>query len=173
MSCCAISHRVACHTRVQLHSLMTRCRVGFGDICPGPDMDTIGRAFIVMLSFCGLGLFCGPVMDFASSWTQDVPGGAIGAALTTLTLGIGLFTVLEGFSEGEAAYFSVITGTTIGYGDKSPRSDAGKIAAAIFAVLVINVTGGLLEPAASFLSSYCMKKDPSVIEVNDAGKKEL
>ena len=134
-------------------------------------MDIIGRAFIVVLSFCGLGMFCGPVMDFASSWTQDVPGGAIGAALTTLALGIGLFTVLEDFSETESAYFTFIVGSTIGYGDMSPSSDAGKIAAAIFAVLVINVTGGLLEPAASFLSSYCTKKP--AIEGNGTGKKEL
>ena len=136
-------------------------------------MDIIGRAFIVVLSFCGLGMFCGPVMDFASSWTQDVPGGAIGAALTTLALGIGLFTVLEGFSETEAAYFTFIVGSTIGYADKSPSSDAGKIAAAIFAILVINVTGGLLEPAASFLSSYCTKRDAPAIEGNGTGKKEL
>ena len=136
-------------------------------------MDIIGRAFIVVLSFCGLGMFCGPVMDSASSWTQDVPGGAIGAALTTLALGIGLFTVLEGFSETEAAYFTFIVGSTIGYGDKSPSSDAGKIAAAIFAILVINVTGGLLEPAASFLSSYCTKRDAPAIEGNGTGKKEL
>ena len=136
-------------------------------------MDIIGRAFIVVLSFCGLGMFCGPVMDFASSWTQDVPGGAIGAALTTLALGVGLFTVLEDFSETEAAYFTFIIGSTIGYGDKSPSSDAGKIAAAIFAVLVINVTGGLLEPAASFLSSYCTKKDAPALEGSDTGKKEL
>ena len=136
-------------------------------------MDIIGRAFIVVLSFCGLGMFCGPVMDFASSWTQDVPGGAIGAALTTLALGVGLFTVLEDFSETEAAYFTFIIGSTIGYGDKSPSSDAGKIAAAIFAVLVINVTGGLLEPAASFLSSYCTKKDAPALEGSDTGNKEL
>ena len=147
--------------------------VGFGDICPGADMDIIGRTFIVLLSFCGLGMFCGPVMDFASSWTQDVPGGAIGAALTTLTLGVGLFTVLEGFTETEAAYFTFIVGSTIGYGDKSPSSDAGKIAAAIFAILVINVTGGLLEPAASFLSSYCTKKDVPAIEGTGNEKKEL
>ena len=139
-------------------------------------MDIIGRAFIVVLSFCGLGMFCGPVMNFASSWTEDVPGGVIGAALTTLALGIGLFTVLEDFSETEAAYFSFITGTTIGYGDRSPASDASKIAAAIFAILVINVTGGLLEPGASFLSSYCMKRDVAIIDGangNGNGKKEL
>mmetsp|Transcript_21140 Transcript_21140/g.46104 ORF Transcript_21140/g.46104 Transcript_21140/m.46104 type:complete len:172 (+) Transcript_21140:1313-1828(+) len=143
---------------------MTLTTVGYGDICPSSDMTHIGRIFIVLLSFCGLGMFCGPVMDFASSWTQDVPGGAIGAALTTLALGVGLFTILEDFSEVEAAYFSVVTGTTIGYGDYSPNSDAGKIAAALFAILVINVTGGLLEPACTFLSYYCSKDDSNLIE---------
>ena len=45
--------------------------VGFGDICPG-DIDGIGRAFIVLLSFSGLGLFCGPIMDLAASWKDTL-----------------------------------------------------------------------------------------------------
>jgi hypothetical protein len=132
--------------------------VGYGDICPA-DLSHSGRAFITILAFLGLGMFCGPVMDFASSWTNGVPGGALGAALTTLGLGIGLFSVLEDISELEAAYYTVITGTTIGFGDITPHSDAGKIAAAIMMVLTINVVGGLLQPAKSFLCTLCTKKN--------------
>ena len=146
--------------------IFLRKKVGYGDLCPSSNMTHAGRAFIVTLSFCGLGVFCGPIMDFASSWTQGVPGGAIGAALTTLAVGVGLFTVLEDFSEIEAAYFTVVTGTTIGFGDYSPHTDAGKIACAIFAIIVINVCGGLLAPAASFLSYYCSKGEDGELSVS-------
>uniref|UniRef100_A0A7S2IBQ3 Potassium channel domain-containing protein n=1 Tax=Helicotheca tamesis TaxID=374047 RepID=A0A7S2IBQ3_9STRA len=148
-------------------SVMTLTTVGFGDICPSENITHVGRAFIVVLSFCGLGMFCGPVMDFSASWTKKVPGGALGAFVVTLGLGIAVFTVAEEMSELEAAYFSIITGTTIGYGEMGPKTDVGRLVTAVFAILVINVVGGLLDPAKEFLSSFCVdksaeasKKDP-------------
>ena len=44
-------------------------------------------------------------------------------------LGIGtiIYHVLEGWSWIDSLYFSVITLTTIGYGDFSPQTDAGKL----------------------------------------------
>ena len=44
-------------------------------------------------------------------------------------LGIGTVTyhLLEGWSWIDSLYFSVITLTTIGYGDFSPETDAGKL----------------------------------------------
>lgn len=113
-------------------------------------------------------MFCGPVMNLASSWKEYIPGGIASLASFTLFLGVMLFTYLEEMSQSEAVYFAVITGTTIGYGDISPRSDIGKLAVAGYAILVINVVGALLEPARDFLESYC--KPPNAAE---APKKEL
>eukprot|EP00568_Trieres_chinensis_P008169 CAMPEP_0183314448 /NCGR_PEP_ID=MMETSP0160_2-20130417/48489_1 /TAXON_ID=2839 ORGANISM="Odontella Sinensis, Strain Grunow 1884" /NCGR_SAMPLE_ID=MMETSP0160_2 /ASSEMBLY_ACC=CAM_ASM_000250 /LENGTH=113 /DNA_ID=CAMNT_0025479789 /DNA_START=294 /DNA_END=635 /DNA_ORIENTATION=- len=112
-------------------------------------------------------------MDFASSWTHQVPGGALGVAVTTVGLGVGIFTYLEGMSHVEAAYFSVVTGTTIGFGDVGPKTDAGKIATALYAVLVVNVVGALLEPATEILSQFCVDSTvPASSHLEEDSKKE-
>jgi Ion channel len=46
-------------------------------------------------------------------------------------------------------------GTTIGYGDLTPNTDLGRLAVAIYALLVCNVVGGLLEPARDYFESLC------------------
>lgn len=48
---------------------------------------------------------------------------------TIIVLGLGtvIYHYLEGWSWIDCLYFSVITLTTIGYGDFSPATDAGKI----------------------------------------------
>ena len=164
-------------------STITLTTVGYGDICPG-DIDEKGKVFLVLLSFAGLGFFCGPVMDFAASWKDSVPvrapvplstprrrgrqltpsftlrqGGVPGVAAATVGLGVALFTQLEGWEPLDAAYYSVITGTTIGYGDKAPVTDNGKLAAAVYALIAVNVVGGLLAPAADYLSALCADDD--------------
>jgi hypothetical protein len=73
-------------------SSITLTTVGYGDICPGPDTSLEGKVFLIALSFLGLGFFCGPVMDFASSWHSEVPGGPLGLAAVTLGLAVALFT---------------------------------------------------------------------------------
>ena len=66
-------------------SVITLTTVGYGDICPGDKMDDLGRLFVVGLSFGGLGMFCGPIMDAASSWSSRIPGGAnLSCCLCTL-----------------------------------------------------------------------------------------
>ena len=94
-------------------------------------------------------------MDLASSWKDRVPGGIVAVASMTLLLGVMLFTSLEDLTHLEAAYFSVIAGTTIGYGDFTPVTDWGKLAISAYVILAINVTGALLEPAKTFLMDIC------------------
>lgn len=43
------------------------------------------------------------------------------------------------------------------YGDVTPTTDEGKIAVAMYTILVSNVIGGLLQPARSYLESLCQK----------------
>jgi hypothetical protein len=50
-------------------------------------------------------------MSLTSSWKHLVPGGTLALATVTLGLGMTLFTALEGLSQLEAAYASIITGT--------------------------------------------------------------
>jgi uncharacterized membrane protein YadS len=98
-------------------------------------------------------------MDLASSWKNRVPGGIFAVASTTLLLGVVLFSTLEDLTTLEALYFSIIAGTTIGYGDFSPDTDLGKIAVSIYVVVAINVTGALLEPAKGYLMQLCSERE--------------
>jgi hypothetical protein len=104
--------------------------VGYGDICPSNKLSHLGRVFIVSLSFCGLGMFCGPVMDFASSWTKRIPGGVLGPGVCALAMGMSLFMMIEDMPAFHAAYLTIITGTTVGYGDLSASTDSGRLATA-------------------------------------------
>lgn len=104
--------------------------VGYGDICPGDDISHFGRLFIATLSFCGMGVFCGPIMDLAASWEGRIPGGALGPGCFALVLGSSLFAQIEGMEWHSALYFAFITGTTVGYGDLSPKTDTGRLATA-------------------------------------------
>lgn len=149
-------------------SVMTLTTVGYGDICAGTITSHWAKAFLVLLSFVSLGFFCGPVMDLAATWKNAVPGGPLVLALTTIGLGVAIFTQpmfadgKVGLSFTDAAYYSTITGTTIGYGDFTPSTDAGKIMAAIYSIMSVNVIGGLLEPAAGFLGRLVTVKKNKV-----------
>lgn len=106
-------------------------------------------------------------MDLASSWKHQVPGGIFAVASMTLLLGVMLFTTLEDLTHLEAAYFSVIAGTTIGYGDFTPVTDWGKLATSVYVILAINVTGALLEPAKAFLIDICTE-DVELLKASNA-----
>ena len=58
-------------------------RFGYGDICPSDDITHFGRLFVAILSFYWVGLFCGPIMDFAASWEDQIPGGVMTGMLYT------------------------------------------------------------------------------------------
>ena len=57
-------------------------------------------------------MFCGPLMDIASSWKDSVPiGGTVALLTSTIATAVFVFSyLLEEMSESEAAYFSIITG---------------------------------------------------------------
>lgn len=93
----------------ELTTLLTHS-IGYGDICPGENLTPVGKAFIVVLAFGGLGMFCGPIVELGGAWRTRVPGGML--VLTTITIFIGMliFSSIEGISSLDAIYFSVITG---------------------------------------------------------------
>lgn len=64
---------------------------------------------------------------------------ALAIAAILLFLGTLIFNYLEGWSYVDSFYFSVITLTTIGYGDLTPTTDISKIIAAFYAILGIGV----------------------------------
>jgi len=49
------------------------------------------------------------------------------------------FHILEGWSFIDSLYFSVVTLTTVGYGDLSPKTDAGKLFTIVYIIMGIGI----------------------------------
>ena len=62
-----------------------------------------------------------------------------------LILGTYVFHNLEGWSWLDSLYFSVITLTTVGYGDFSPQTDMGKIFTMIYIFVELGILFGFVD----------------------------
>ena len=61
-----------------------------------------------------------------------------------LLLGTWFYTKVEGWSALDALYFSVITLTTIGYGDFYPQTTAGKIFTMVYVLIGLGLISGFI-----------------------------
>ena len=131
---------------------MTLTTIGFGDL--GPTTPT-ARAFFALYSLLGLGFFglciesCGKLRTAALD--GRVVNTVVGANAWFQALVLGLWTVAAGtfmlmsvepgtFKDPqETAYFCVVAGTTVGYGDVSPQTPAGKVAVTVYALFALQV----------------------------------
>jgi len=64
---------------------------------------------------------------------------AILSIVALLIVGTVVFKVLEGWHTIDAFYFTAMTMLTVGYGDITPQSFTGKIAAVCFAFLSVGI----------------------------------
>ena len=101
------------------------------------------------------------VIDFVRSiWTalRDPNNpefrGLLSLVLITLGTGTLVYHWLEGWTWLDSLYFSVITLTTIGFGDLSPKTGVGKI----FTMIYILVGLGTLAGFISALASHTLKR---------------
>lgn len=58
-----------------------------------------------------------------------------------LLIGTGFYTVVEHWHPLDAAYFSIVTLATVGYGDLTPRTDLGKLFTMVYIVAGLGVLG--------------------------------
>jgi voltage-gated potassium channel len=67
---------------------------------------------------------------------HDAQFGAL-AVFTSIAIvsGTGFYSIVEGFRLVDALYFSVVTLTTVGYGDLAPETDAGKLFTAVYVLV--------------------------------------
>jgi voltage-gated potassium channel len=79
----------------------------------------------------------------------------IGIGISLILVGSLAMSYVEQISIGDALWWSIVTITTVGYGDISPTSPFGKIIAAILMVMGIGFIGSL----SSTLSTYFIKKE--------------
>ncbi len=69
------------------------------------------------------------------------------------------YVLVEGWSILDAAYFSVITMSTVGYGDIAPETPGGKIFTMIFTIGGIGIFVTTISTiAAIFVSSFKVRK---------------
>ncbi|MGG0655097.1 potassium channel family protein [Rummeliibacillus pycnus] len=75
--------------------------------------------------------------------------------LTGLTLSIGttFYSTIEGMRVIDALYFSVVTLTTVGYGDFSPQTDFGKIFTIFYIFIGIGLIAGFIRKIALTIAS--------------------
>ena len=96
---------------------------------------------------CAGAFFCGPVLDTTAKWQSLLPGSGLAGLLTLSAITIGggaaVFSVLEGWAPLKAAYFCVVTSTTIGYGDVTPVSPENKLAVVAYVLFSLNVMGAI------------------------------
>lgn len=71
-----------------------------------------------------------------------------------------VFHYLEGWSYIDALYFSIITLTTIGYGDFSPQTDAGKIFTIFYIIIGIGVILAFINTLYNHYRSVAFREDP-------------
>jgi hypothetical protein len=81
---------------------------------------------------------------FREVWVEPAGRVLIIGAMAIVATGTVFYTVVEGWRVIDSLYFTVITLTTIGYGDFSPTRDISKIFTIFFVVAGVSFILGLL-----------------------------
>lgn len=61
--------------------------------------------------------------------------------LATLVVGMWFYGAVEGLNAVDSLYLSVMTLTTVGYGDITPATDAGKLFTSAYVVIGVGIIG--------------------------------
>ncbi|MEL6465294.1 MAG: potassium channel family protein [Pseudomonadota bacterium] len=79
--------------------------------------------------------------------------------VSLIAISTAVFVYLEGWRPLDAAYFSVMTMATIGFGDLVPATDAGKVFTIVFAITGIGIFVALVTTIASvFVANFVVRK---------------
>ena len=87
--------------------------------------------------------------------------GIVVLALGTLSLGTVFYVNAEGWRLLDALYFSVVTLTTIGYGDLVPVTDGGKAFTIVYSLAGIGIIAGFVTSLAVNVRADHDREHPS------------
>ena len=86
---------------------------------------------------------------------------AVGAYLA---VGAVVYGELEGWSPRDAAYFMVVTMTTVGYGDFCPATTLGRLFTCVYAILGITLVFSALSPLVEFLLAFLERAEEAAVD---------
>ncbi|MCB0064174.1 MAG: two pore domain potassium channel family protein [Caldilineaceae bacterium] len=108
-----------------------------------PNLDSIGLMAVVWAVV--LWAFGRSLWKLLALLVQDPQfRRLLGVVLLLLASGAHIYHRLEGWSYLDAFYFTVITLTTVGYGDFSPQTALGKTFSMLYILLGLGVLGALI-----------------------------
>ena len=84
---------------------------------------------------------------------------AISSIFIVLGIGTALFHRLEDWTWAQSFYFTVVTTTTVGYGDLYPTTDESRLIASFFILFGV----GVLVTAIGYAGSYFIKRSEARI----------
>lgn len=90
-------------------------------------------------------------------WRDETSRGLVYSVGILLLIGTIFYRLVEGWAWVDALYFTIITLTTVGYGDFSPSTTVGKL----FTILYLLIGLGLL---ASFISVIAAKRQEIITD---------
>lgn len=96
-------------------------------------------------------------------WTLRRDAGFVVLGLLAVLLIMGgtvFYTVIEDLRPLDAAYFSVTTLTTVGFGDVTPTTDAGKVFAMMFVLLGVGILLAFVTAFATHVRQRSMLHKP-------------
>jgi voltage-gated potassium channel len=77
-------------------------------------------------------------------------------AAVAIVSGTGFYSLVEGLRFVDALYFSVMTLTTVGYGDFAPRTDVGKLFTAVYALVGVGILLAFITTTAARVSQMSL-----------------
>ena len=66
------------------------------------------------------------------------------AAVTVVVVGTVVYHWLEDWSWVDSLYFSVVTGSTVGFGDLTPTKDSSKLFTVVYIIVAVSIIGTYL-----------------------------
>ena len=81
-----------------------------------------------------------------------------------------VFHYLEGWSWVDSFYFSAVAGTTVGFGDLSPSTDASKLFSVVYIFFAIGIIGTFLEQRMKYHGVIKNRAEKAISTATDTDK---